>query len=108
MALGRGSRVSEAAPATARLGLIPTPIATSINSIWDRKAAMRWRTSSASSSSANIVEDIIRLIAPSERAAFADMLKYELQGRGELPAEEMRRIAVDTWRQFLKHGWPRS
>jgi len=67
---------------------------------------MRWHTSSASSSSANIVEDIIRLIAPPAREAFNQLLEYELRGRGELPAEELRRIAVDTWRQFLKHGWP--
>jgi len=66
---------------------------------------MRWHTSSASSSSANIVEDIIRLIAPSERAAFADMLQHDLRGR-ELPADELRRIAERSWRQFLKHGWP--
>ena len=68
-----------------------------------RNSAMRWHTSSASSSSANIVEDIIRLIAPPDRDAFNDMLKYELQGRGELPADEVRRIAERTWHQSLKH-----
>jgi len=43
-----------------------------------------------------------------DREAFGEMLEYELRGRGELPADEMRRIAVNTWRQFLKDGWPRS
>ena len=66
---------------------------------------MRWHTSSASSSSANIVEDIIRLIATNERAAFGEMLAHELRGR-ELPDHEMRRVAERAWHQFLKHGWP--
>ena len=67
---------------------------------------MRWHTSSASSSGANIIEDIIRLIAPNERAAFADMLRHELRGR-ELPADaNLRRIAERAWHQFLKRGWP--
>jgi len=66
---------------------------------------MRWHTSSASSSSANIVEDIIRLIAPPDREAFGEMLKYELQGRGELPADEVRRIAEQAWKRFLKDGF---
>ena len=68
---------------------------------------MRWHTSSASSSSANIVEDIIRLIAPNERAAFGEMLAHELRGR-ELPDHEMRRVVVNTWHAFLKYGWPRD
>jgi hypothetical protein len=34
------------------------------------------------------------------------MLQHELHRR-ELPADEMRRIAVNTWRKFCKHGWPR-
>jgi hypothetical protein len=68
---------------------------------------MRWHTTSASSSSAIIIEDIIRLIAPSDRLGFHAMLEHELRGR-ELPADEVRRIAVDTWRQFLKYGWPTS
>jgi len=63
-------------------------------------------STTASSSSAGNIEDIIRLIAPPDREAFADMLQYELRGRGELPADEVRRVAVDTWRMFLKHGWP--
>ena len=66
---------------------------------------MRWHTSSASSSSANIVEDIIRLIALNEGAAFREMLAHELRGR-ELPADELRRIAERAWHQFLKRGWP--
>jgi len=67
---------------------------------------MGWHTSSASSLSANVVEDIIRLIAPPDREAFGDMLEYELRGRGELPAEEVRRVAERAWRRFLKEGWP--
>jgi hypothetical protein len=72
-------------------------------------AAMRWHTRSASSSSsASNIEDIIRLIAPPARDAFGEMLEYELRGRGELPADEVRRIAEQTWKRFLKEGWPRS
>jgi hypothetical protein len=66
---------------------------------------MRWHSKGASSSSANIVEEIIRLIAPNERAAFADMLQHELRGR-ELTADELRRIAECAWHQLLKRGWP--
>jgi hypothetical protein len=70
---------------------------------------MRWRTSSASSSSSvGNVEDILRVIAPYDREAFNQMLNYELQGRGELPADEVRRIAERTWKRFLKEGWPRE
>ena len=90
-----------------RLGVIPTRVRDSINSIWDRKSAMRWHTSSASSSSVSIVEDIIRLIAANERAAFGEMLAHKLRGR-ELPDHEMRRFVVNTWHAFLKHGWPRD
>jgi len=65
---------------------------------------MRWHTRSASSSSSvSNIEDIIRLIAPPARQAFGEMLQHELQGRGELPADEVRRIAEQTWHQFLKH-----
>jgi hypothetical protein len=66
---------------------------------------MRWRTSSASSSSSvGNIEDIWRVIPPYDRAAFGEMLEYELQRRGELPADEVRRIAEQTWHQFLKCG----
>jgi hypothetical protein len=48
---------------------------------------MRWRTSSASSSSSvGNIEDILRVIPPYDRAAFGEMLEYELQRRGELPS----------------------
>jgi hypothetical protein len=63
-------------------------------------------TSSASSSSAGILADIFRLIPPHERAAFREMLDHELRGR-ELPDDEMRRVAENTWRKFLKDGWPK-
>jgi hypothetical protein len=62
-------------------------------------------TSSASSSSAGILEDIFRLIPPHERAAFREMLDHEMRGR-ELPDDEMRRVAERTWHTFLKYGWP--
>src|SRR5262249_29607640 len=63
-------------------------------------------TSSASSSSscANIIQDIIRLIAPSDRPGFDAMLENALRGR-ELPNDELRRVAVNTWVAFCKHGW---
>jgi hypothetical protein len=64
-------------------------------------------STTASSSSAGNIEDILRVIAPYDREAFNQMLEYKLRGRGELAADEVRRIAVDTWRQFLKHGWPK-
>jgi len=68
---------------------------------------MRWQTSSASSSSSTgNIEDIIRLIAPPDREAFGEKLEYELRGRGDLPADEVRRIAERAWRRFLKEGWP--
>jgi len=60
-------------------------------------------STTASSSSAGNIEDIIRLIAPPAREAFGEMLKYELQGR-ELPDHEARRTAERAWHQFLKHG----
>jgi hypothetical protein len=62
---------------------------------------------SSTSSSADIAADILRLIAPAERAAFGEMLAHELHSR-ELPHGEMRRIAVNTWRAFCKYGWPRD
>jgi hypothetical protein len=65
-------------------------------------------TSSASSSSANSAyEDILRLIAPGDREAFNAMLTQAIRGR-ELPADEMRRVAVTTWCQFCHYGWPRK
>jgi hypothetical protein len=75
--------------------------------MWDWNSVMRWHTSSASSSIANIVGDIIRLIAPNGRAAFRDMLYHELRGR-ELHDHEMRRVAERAWHRFLKDGWPRE
>jgi len=56
-------------------------------------------------SSADIIEDIIRLIPPSERAAFRDMLVHETRGR-VLPDGELRRVAERTWHKFLRYGWP--
>jgi hypothetical protein len=64
---------------------------------------------SSASSSASIIEDIMRLIPPDERAAFREVLRCELQQyRQPLPAAEMRRIAVHVWHRFCKHGWPRA
>jgi hypothetical protein len=59
---------------------------------------------SSASSSANVIEDIIRLIPQHERAAFLDMLQHETRG---LPDRELRRVAERTWHRFLKYGWPR-
>ena len=56
-------------------------------------------------SSADIIEDIIRLIPPSERAAFRDMLVHETRGR-DLTNGELRRVAERTWHKFLRYGWP--
>jgi hypothetical protein len=65
---------------------------------------MRWHTSSASSSSAGIANDIFRLIPLNERAAFREMLEIEFRGR-ELSDHEKRR-ARRIWHKFLKYGWP--
>jgi hypothetical protein len=59
--------------------------------------------STGASSSANIIADIVRLIPPTERAAFRDMLAHETGGR-VLPDGELRRVAERTW--LLKYGWP--
>jgi hypothetical protein len=66
-------------------------------------------TSSTSSSSGAtaVIADIMRVIAPGDREAFQQMLKAAIRGR-ELPADELRRVAVTTWHQFTKHGWPRD
>jgi hypothetical protein len=65
--------------------------------------------SSASSSSANVTEDIVRLIAPPDRAGFHEMLAHELRGfREHLSDGELRRIAVNTSHAFCKNGWPRD
>jgi hypothetical protein len=64
-------------------------------------------TSTAAPSSASFIEDIMRLVAPSDRVGFREMLQYELRNR-ELPADEMRRVAEDVWRRFNRVGWPRS
>jgi hypothetical protein len=53
------------------------------------------------------VKDIARLIASEEeRRAFLDMLAHELRGR-KLPNNELRHVAELTWREFLRHGWPK-
>jgi hypothetical protein len=66
---------------------------------------MRWHTSSASSSSAGIADDIFRLIPPNERPAFREMLEIEFHGR-ELSDQEKRRAAERIWHRFLRDGWP--
>jgi hypothetical protein len=63
--------------------------------------------STSASSNANIAADILRLIAPSDRPGYEQMLEHALRGR-ELPTDELRRIAERTWAQFCKHGWPRD
>jgi hypothetical protein len=88
-----------------RLSVIPTSIAARMNSILDPSSAMRWHTSSASSSSAGIADDIFRLIPSNMRPAFREMLEMEFRGR-ELIAHEKRRAAERIWHKFLKHGWP--
>jgi hypothetical protein len=65
---------------------------------------MRWHTSNTSSI-ADIVADLFRLIRPNERAAFREMLEHELRGR-EPHDGELRRVAERAWHRFLKHGWP--
>jgi hypothetical protein len=67
---------------------------------------MEARSSSTSSSSADILADITRLIAPADREGFHEMLQHELRGR-ELPDSERRRVGVNTWHKFVKYGWPR-
>jgi hypothetical protein len=52
-------------------------------------------TSSASSSSASVFEDVLRLIAPSDRVGFHEMLQTELRGRS-LPNGELRQVANGT------------
>jgi len=62
---------------------------------------------SNASSTAGFLADIFRLIPRSKRAAFGEMLGYELRGR-VLSDHEVRRIAERAWHRFLKHGWPRD
>jgi len=59
------------------------------------------------SAPSSVIEDIMRLIPPDDRAAFRKMLQMELQGR-ELPNDELRQVAERTWHKFLKFGWPRA
>ena len=66
---------------------------------------MRWHTSSASSSSAGIADDIFRLIPSNERPAFREMLEIEFHGR-DLPDYELRRVAERAWHRFLNYGSP--
>jgi hypothetical protein len=55
------------------------------------------------------VKDIARLIAPeSDRRAFLELLESKLRGR-EFTDSELRHIAEDTWREFLRRGgWDSS
>jgi hypothetical protein len=62
---------------------------------------------STASSTASGIEDIMRLIAPGDREGFREMLQHELRSFHELPDSELRRVAVDFWHRFTKHGWPR-
>ena len=67
-----------------------------------------WRMDNATSnafSSAGLLADIFRLIPRSKRAAFCEMLVYELRGC-VLSDQELRRVAERAWHRFLKHGWP--
>jgi hypothetical protein len=65
--------------------------------------------SSGASSSASIIEDIMRLIPKYEHWAFHEMLQTELYGRAALPDDEMRRVAVNvrpifySWRGSTWH-----
>lgn len=63
-------------------------------------------TTAASSNATGVCADIVRLIAPSDRPGFDLMLKHALRGRA-LPDDELRRLAVTTWKQFCRYGWPR-
>jgi hypothetical protein len=52
------------------------------------------------------IADIARLVAPqSDRVAFLAMLENKLRGREEIPDHELRRVAEDAWREFLRNGW---
>jgi hypothetical protein len=54
-------------------------------------------SSSTSSSSAKVIEGIVRLIAPEDRPGFHEMLAHELRNfREPLPADEKRRVAVSV------------
>jgi hypothetical protein len=64
-------------------------------------------SSTAASSSASFIEDIMRLVAPSDRVGFREMLQHELRNR-ELSEHELRRVAEDIWRKFTRYGWPRA
>jgi len=66
---------------------------------------MRWHTSSTSSLSANIADDIFRLIPSNERPAFREMLEIEFHDR-ELSDQEKRRVAERIWHRFLHYGSP--
>jgi hypothetical protein len=66
---------------------------------------MRWHTSSVSSSSVGIADDIFRLIPSNGRAAFREMLELKFHGR-EQSDHRKRRAAERPWHKFLKYGWP--
>jgi hypothetical protein len=61
---------------------------------------------SNASSSAGFLADIFRLIPRNKRAAFGEMLVYELRGRELLPDQELRRVVERAWPRFLRHRWP--
>jgi len=56
-------------------------------------------------SNAGLLADIFRLIPRSKRAAFGEMLVYELRSR-VLSDQELRRVAERAWHRFLRHDWP--
>jgi hypothetical protein len=89
-----------------RLGVIPTRVRDSINSIWD------WKIRYEMAHQQRIIfrRQHYRRHHSTDRTeracSFADMLQHELRGR-ELPADaNLRRIAERAWHQFLKRGWP--
>jgi hypothetical protein len=52
------------------------------------------------------INDITRLVTPPDRGAYLSMLEHRLRGR-EVDDHELRRVAEQTWREFLQDGWPR-
>jgi hypothetical protein len=72
-------------------------------------ALMTDQSSSAASSStsAEIYRDILALVAPADRPGYRAMFENAVRGR-ELPDDELRRVAVTSWHQFCKYGWPRN
>jgi hypothetical protein len=58
---------------------------------------------SSTSPSASIIEGIVRLIAPDDRAAYREMLQTRLRDR-DLANDELRRVAESTWREFFGYS----